>query len=199
MQVKMGFQAAFIVGFIFIQWLTAGELSGKVTCQGVRGNAGAVIYLKKVDGTFSPSPVPAEMDQKNLKFEPHILPITVGTTVNFVNSDDVLPNVFSPDACANEFNLGTYPKGEKRSHTFTKEGCFSVLLCNVHPEMEAWILVLQNPYFAVTDEAGAYRIEEIPPGTYTVVAWHERLKNQQQTVEIKAEDKVTLNFTLTRR
>jgi len=195
----MGFQTAFIIGLISIQLLNAGELSGKITCKGVRTNAGAVVYIKKIDSNFPPSTEPAEMDQRNLKFEPHILPITVGTTVNFVNSDDVLHNVFSPDACANEFNLGTYPKGEKRSHTFNEEGCFSVLLCNVHPEMEAWILVLQNPFFAVTDEDGNYLIKNIPPGDYTVVAWHERLKNKQQRVEIKAEGQTKLDFTLTRR
>lgn len=194
-----GLQTVSIIGFVSVQLLTAGDLSGKVTCKGVRSNAGAVVYIKNIDGNSSPSSEPAEMDQKGLKFEPHILPITVGTTVNFINSDDVLHNVFSPDVCADEFNLGTYPKGEKRSHTFDEEGCFSVVLCNVHPEMEAWILVLQNPYFAVTDENGDYLIKDVPPGNYTVVAWHERLKSKQQKVEVKAGGPIKLDFTLTRR
>jgi plastocyanin len=178
---------------------SAGDITGKVVCKGVRGNQGAVLYLERVDGDFPPPEDPVVMDQKGLEFHPHILPITVGTTVNFVNSDDVLHNVFSPDVCATKFNLGTYPKGEMRSHTFTEEGCFAVLLCNVHPEMEAWILVLQNPYHAVTDQDGLFRIKDVPPGTYTLIAWHERLKNKRQKVVVPAEGEVAVNFTLTRR
>lgn len=180
-------------------FVLAGDITGKITLKGARGKNVAVIYLEKVGSEFKKPTEPITMDQRNLKFEPHVLPVVVGTQVDFVNSDNVLHNVFSPDACANEFNLGTYPKGEKRSRTFDEEGCFSVVLCNVHPEMEGWILVLQNPFFTTTDNEGNYLIKNIPPGNYTVVVWHERLKNKQQLVEIKAEGQTELDFTLTRR
>ncbi|MFQ6610493.1 MAG: carboxypeptidase regulatory-like domain-containing protein, partial [Fidelibacterota bacterium] len=150
-------------------FVLAGDITGKITLKGARGKNVAVIYLEKVGSEFKKPTEPITMDQRNLKFEPHVLPVVVGTQVDFVNSDNVLHNVFSPDACANEFNLGTYPKGEKRSHTFDEEGCFSVVLCNVHPEMEGWILVLQNPFFTTTDNEGNYLIKNIPPGNYTVV------------------------------
>ncbi len=152
-----------------------------------------------MEGKFSPKEKPTVMDQKDLKFDPHILPITKGTTVNFINNDDVLHNVFSPDKCATNFNLGTWPKGETRSHTFESEGCYSVVLCNVHPEMEAWILVLQNPYFAITDENGNYSIKDIPAGSYSIVAWHERLKNKSQKVTITNDGATQVDFLLTRR
>jgi len=177
----------------------AGDLSGKVNCKGVRSNQGAVVYLERVKGDFSPGKTPVIMDQKGLKFNPHVLVIPVGTTVDFVNSDDVLHNVFSPDKCTEKFNLGTWPKGEKRSYTFQNEGCFSVVLCNVHPEMEAWILVLQNTYSAITDKDGAYTISDVPPGKYNVIAWHERLKNKNQEIVISEAEITTLNFNLSRR
>lgn len=182
-----------------IHFTTAGDITGNVVCKGVRGNQGVVLYLERVEGDF-PSPTePVIMDQKGLEFHPYILPITVGTTVDFLNSDDVLHNVFSPDVCATKFNMGTYPKGERRSHTFSEEGCFAVVLCNVHPEMEAWIIVLQNPYYAVADDSGQFRIKNVPPGIYTLVAWHKRLKNKRQSVTVLSEGKVSVNFTLTRR
>ncbi len=190
----------FLLTFVILIGLVeAGDLSGKITCKGVRSNAGAVIYLEYMEGEFSPKEKPTVMDQKGLKFDPHILPITRGTTVNFINNDDVLHNVFSPDKCATNFNLGTWPKGETRSHTFESEGCYSVVLCNVHPEMEAWILVLQNPYFAITDEDGNYSIKNIPAGSYSLVAWHERLKNKSQKVTITKGETTQVDFLLTRR
>jgi len=192
-------KAVLTISLFVVGLLGAGELSGTINCKGARTNAGAVVYLEYIDGEFSPPEEPIDMDQKDLKFIPHILPITEGSTVNFINNDDVLHNVFSPDKCATNFNLGTWPKGETRSHTFENEGCYSVVLCNVHPEMEAWILVLQNPYFAVTDEKGEYNIKDIPAGSYSLVAWHERLKNKSQKVEITDDGITSVDFVLSRR
>ncbi|MEE8437753.1 MAG: carboxypeptidase regulatory-like domain-containing protein [Candidatus Neomarinimicrobiota bacterium] len=184
---------------VVVQFAGAGDITGKVTLKGVRGKQVTILYLEKVDSLFKPPAQSIVMDQKNLKFEPHVMPVVVGTRVDFLNSDDVLHNVFSPDACAAKFNLGTWPKGEKRSFTFDKEGCFSVVLCNVHPEMEGWIIVLQNPFFAAADDQGTYRIENIPAGKYTLVAWHERLKNKSRIVEIPETGETSVDFTLSRR
>ena len=122
------------------------------------------------------------MDQKNLVFRPHVLSVLVGTTVDFLNSDAVLHNVFSPDACADKFNLGTWPKGQTRA-TSSRRNAWPTLLCKVHPEMEAYRGGRsRRPYFAVTKADGSYRIADVPDGTYTVKVWHPKLK---ATAEIR--------------
>jgi hypothetical protein len=123
------------------------------------------------------------MDQANLVFAPHVLPILVGTTVDFLNSDAVLHNVFSPDACAEKFNLGTWPKGQTKSYTFKNE-CVATLLCKVHPEMEAFVVAVPTPYFAVTRADGSYTIANVPDGAYNVKVWHPKLKATQKAVTV---------------
>jgi hypothetical protein len=123
------------------------------------------------------------MDQANLVFAPHVLPILVGTTVDFLNSDAVLHNVFSPDACAEKFNLGTWPKGQTKNYTFKNE-CVATLLCKVHPEMEAFVVAVPTPYFAVTKADGSYTIANVPDGAYTVKVWHPKLKATEKAVTV---------------
>jgi plastocyanin len=155
---------------------TAGELKGVVKTTGMKTNADAVVYVDAIAGKTFPSPAAhARMDQKNLLFVPHVLPVLQGTTVDFVNSDAVLHNVFSPDKCCEQFNLGSWPQGQSRSYTF-KTHCVANLLCKVHPEMEGFILVLPTPWFAVTDKAGAYSIKNLPDGAYTIKVWHPKFK-----------------------
>ncbi len=179
--------------------LLAGDINGTVTTKGARGKNTVIVYIEHIDGTFEAPKEPASMDQRKLTFLPHVLPVIVGSTVRFTNSDDVLHNVFTPDACAGKINLGTWPKGESREYKFTEEACVSVMLCNVHPEMEAWILVLQNPYFAQVDDDGHYVIKGLPAGEYKITAWHERLKNKTTTVSIGETGSKTVDFALSRR
>jgi plastocyanin len=175
----------------------AGNIVGKVKAKGVKNSADAVVYIEKIPGkTFSPSKEHARMDQKNLKFTPHILPILVGTTVDFLNSDDVLHNVFSPDACVDKLNLGTWPKGQTRSYTYKNPGCISVMLCNVHPEMEAYVLALETPYFAVSTAEGNYEIKDVPAGKYELKIWHQKLKAQIVNVEVPEKGNVTVDFEI---
>jgi len=165
--------------------LAAGDIHGKVACKGVRNSADAVVYVDRIAGkTFPPPAVHAKVDQKGMLFIPHVLPVVTGTTVDFLNSDAVLHNVFSPDACAEKFNLGTWPQGKSKSYTFKKE-CMAVLLCNVHPEMEAFVAVVPTPYFAVTEPDGSYSIKDVPDGSYTVKVWHPKLKAAQKSVAVK--------------
>jgi plastocyanin len=179
--------------------LIAGEIKGKAQCKGSRDNRDVVVYIESTtDTAFAAPKENPVMDQKNLTFVPHVLPVVKGTTVDFLNSDDVLHNVFTPDKCAEKMNLGTWPKGEKRSFTFKEIGCQSVVLCNVHPEMEAWIVTLQNPYFAKTAKDGAYEIEYVPAGKYRLAVWHEKLKAPSVEVEIPDSGAVEVNFTLTK-
>jgi len=164
--------------------LLAGDLHGKVACKGVRDSSDAVVYISAVPGKTFPAPKEhARFDQVNLVFHPHVLPVLVGTTVDFLNSDAVLHNVFTPDACAEKFNLGTWPKGQIRSYEFKKE-CVATLLCKVHPEMEAFVVTVPTPYFAVTTADGGYRIPDVPDGTYTVKVWHPKLKAMQKSVTV---------------
>jgi len=165
--------------------LAAGDLHGKVTCKGVRNNADAVVYVAAIPGKTFPAPAEhAKIDQLNLVFSPHVLPVLVGTTVDFLNSDAVLHNVFSPDACADKFNLGTWPKGQIKSYQFKKECVAATLLCKVHPEMEGFVVAVPTPYFAVTKADGSFHIPNVPDGSYTVKVWHPKLKAAQKAVTV---------------
>lgn len=165
--------------------LFAGDIHGKVAAKGVRNSADAVVYVDTIAGkTFPPPAEHAKMDQKNMVFIPRVLPVVAGVTVDFHNSDAVLHNVFSVDACADHFNLGTWPQGQVKSFTF-KKPCFASLLCKVHPEMEGFVTVIPTPYFAVTAEDGSYVIKDVPDGSYTVKVWHPKLKAAQKTVAVK--------------
>jgi plastocyanin len=164
--------------------LPAGDLHGKVVCKGVRDSGDAVVWIDAIPGKTFPAPKEhAKVDQSNLVFVPHVLPVLAGTTVDFLNSDAVLHNVFTPEACAEKFNLGTWPKGQIRSYEFKKE-CVAALLCKVHPEMEAFIVAVPTPYFALTKADGSYRIPDVPDGTYMVKVWHPKLKPTQKSVAV---------------
>ncbi len=164
--------------------LAAGEIHGKVACKGVKDSADAVVYVAAISGKTFPAPAGhANIDQLNLVFHPHVLAVQEGTTVDFLNSDAVLHNVFSPDACADKFNLGTWPKGQTKSYTFKKE-CATSLLCKVHPEMEAFVVVVPTPYFATTKADGSYAIASVPDGSYTVKVWHPKLKGTEKAVSV---------------
>ncbi len=190
-----------LIGAIILwsaQSVFAGTIKGKITVKGARDARDVVVYIDKAPGEFKPPKEHVKMDQKNLTFIPHVLPVLAGTTVDYLNSDDVLHNVFTPDKCAEKFNLGTWPKGEVRSYTFKEPGCVAVMLCNVHPEMEAWIVVLQNPYFFKTDKKGTYTIENVPAGKYTLKVWHEKLKGKPQEVTVPEKGEVTVDFMMKR-
>jgi plastocyanin len=174
----------------------AGTIKGKITISRARTLADVIVYVDKAPGKFPPPKQHPVMNQKDLVFVPHVMPIVAGTTVDFLNSDQVLHNVFSPDKCVNKFNLGTWPKGEVRSYTFANAGCAPVLLCNVHQEMEAFVVALQNPFFAVTDKSGLFVIPDVPEGKYTIKAWNRKFLNVSQEVAVPKEGDVTSNLTL---
>jgi hypothetical protein len=121
--------------------------------------------------------------------------ITPGTTVQFPNNDTVFHNVFAYFE-AKRFDLGMYPRGATRSVTFEKPGVVSVL-CNVHPQMSAFIVIVDTPYYAAADRDGSFRIKGVPPGTYTLRAWHESGARLERTVTVGA-DAAPLSLTLER-
>ena len=174
---------------------SAGTISGQVS--GISGPS--VVYVDAISGkTF---PAPAEhpvIDQKGLVYQPHVTAVLVGTTVDFLNSDSVAHNVFWTSIGGNKklgHNLGTWPKGEKKSFKFDAPGAVPIL-CNVHPEMSAYLVVVPTPYFATSDQAGNYKIENVPDGSYTVIAWHEGAKNQAKPVSVSGDTKA--DFTLSK-
>ena len=173
----------------------AGTIHGKVS--GVSGES--VVYVEAVAGKTFPAPAQhTTIDQKGLMFVPHITAVAQGTTVEFLNSDSVAHNVFWPSISGNKklgHNLGTWPKGEKKSFKFDDSGVVS-LLCNVHPEMAGYIVVSPTPYIAETDASGNYKIENVPDGKYNVVAWHEGMKTQTKSVDVAGTGKA--DFTLTK-
>jgi len=161
----------------------AGEIKGKVS--GVSGLS--VVYVDTIAGKTFPAPEKhVVIDQKGLMFHPHVVAIQVGTTVDFLNSDNVAHNVFWPSISGNKklgHNLGTWPKGDKKPFKFDNPGVAS-LLCNVHPEMSSYVVISPTPYFAETDESGNYTIANVPDGSYTLTAWHEGAKNQSKPVKV---------------
>jgi plastocyanin len=173
----------------------AGTIHGKVS--GVNGES--VVYVEAVAGKTFPAPSQTvTIDQKGLMFVPHITVVAQGTTIEFLNSDSVAHNVFWPSISGNKklgHNLGTWPKGQRQSFKFDNPGVVS-LLCNVHPEMAAYVIVSPTPYFAETDKDGAFKIENVPDGAYTVTAWHEGAKNKTNPVKVAGD--TVADFTLSK-
>ncbi|HWZ80821.1 MAG TPA: plastocyanin/azurin family copper-binding protein [Candidatus Sulfotelmatobacter sp.] len=193
MKTKVFVLAVLITGLAVGAW--AGDIEGKVA--GMKGKS--VVYVDTIAGKTFPAPKDHPvMDQKGLMFSPHVMLVQQGTTVEFLNSDTVQHNVFWTAIGSDKklgHNLGTWPKGEKRSFTFDKPGVVPVL-CNVHPEMAGYLVVSPTPYFAETDDSGAYKIKDVPDGSYTVMVWHEGAKNQSKPVTVAGGGKA--DFTLTK-
>ena len=175
-----------------------GTIKGTVESPWVRRYK-ALVYIDHVNGEFPPPKENPHMSQKGMVFQPHILPVLKGSTVDFTNDDTVRHNVFSAPGSATIFNLGIYGAGVKKTETFNNLGEVD-LLCSVHPEMSAFVIVLQNPYYALTDNEGNFEIRDVPPGTYQLKVWHEKLKEASQQVTVAAGKTTTVDFKgLTRR
>jgi plastocyanin len=189
----------------------SGEIKGSIKAQGLRSPENIVVYLTKAppaDLDFSKAKF--VMDQRNLEFIPHVLPVLVGSTVQFPNNDKVDHNIFSMSR-TKKFNLGSYKPGDSKAVLFDKPGIVEVR-CDVHAEMAAYILVMKNPYFAVTDKKGNFQIPDagylqeaglegladVAPGNYNIKTWHEKLKTQKQAVTVPGNGDVTLDLNLNR-
>jgi plastocyanin len=176
----------------------AGDIKGKVTTQGIKSAENIAVYVDAIPGKEFPAPTQSLlMDQKNLKFAPHVLVVLKGSTVDFLNSDPVGHNVYWPSVSGNKklaHNLGTWPQGQKKSFQFNDLGA-APLLCNVHPEMAGYVVVAPTPYFAVTDKDGNFDIKDVPPGHYSLVTWSEEGKPTTQAVDVAAGG-VTIDLTV---
>ena len=174
------------------------ELGGPTSAavRDLQDRARAVVYLESAPrGAFEQSePGRAVMDQRNETFVPHVLAITTGTTVDFTNSDRIYHNVFSLSK-TEPFDLGRYAVGHSRSRRFDHPGIVRVF-CDIHSHMNAFILVFSHPFFAITDADGRYHIDNVPPGTYNVIAWNEGVSSEPRSVTVPDAGVADLDFTL---
>jgi len=156
----------------------------------------SVVYLESAPrGAFESSDGGhAVMDQRNETFVPHVLAITTGTTVDFPNSDKFYHNVFSLSK-TRPFDLGRYAAGASRPVRFDRAGIVRVF-CDIHSHMNAYILVFNHPFFAMTDTEGRYRIENVPAGTYSVIAWNEGTSSESRPVTVPEGGVAELDFTV---
>jgi plastocyanin len=146
----------------------------------------SVVYLEAApQGAFEEHAGRSVMDQRNETFVPYVLAVAVGTTVDFTNSDRTYHNVFSLSK-AKRFDLGRYAKGQSKLVRFDRPGVVRVF-CEIHSHMSAFILVFAHRFFATTDSEGRYRIDNVPLGTYTIVAWNDGEPRGSRTVRV-AED-----------
>jgi plastocyanin len=145
----------------------AAELTGTVQVAGKPAQH-AVVWLEATGAPATRSQR-VVVDQRNLAFTPHVLAVRVGTTVDFPNNDKVFHNVFS-FRDGKKFDLGMYPKGASRPIVFDKPG-LARLFCNIHPNMAAYVLAVDSPFFAVSIQDGTFTIADVPAGTYTYHAW----------------------------
>ena len=182
---------------VFVAAATAvygGSISGKVA----GGKGTAVVYVEAIQGKTFPAPEKHfAIDQKSLVFQPHLMVVPIGATVDFLNGDNVAHNIFWPAISGNKklsHNMGTWPKGEIRPFKFDTPGIVP-LLCNVHPEMSAFIIVTPTPFFAQSDASGAFKIDNVPDGSYTVTAWREGTKTQSKPVTLAGSASVDFELT----
>ena len=174
-----------------------GVIEGTIKATGLASNADAVVYIQQMPGSFPAPAKAADIDQRSMQFTPHVLPIVAGMTVRFLNSDPTPHNVFSPDH--EKYNLGTWPQGQTKDHTFAKcakAPCVYVQLCRVHPEMEGYVVVLQNPFYAVSGKDGRYKLDNVPPGSYSLGVWHAKLKAPPKPVAVDGAKPAVVDFAL---
>lgn len=199
--------------------VTAGTITGTVTARGAPEAAGGgggdkyasrrykfvervdysklsdfIVYVDQIPAT-PPPPGRATVVQKDAAFEPRVLPVSVGSTVQWPNEDDIYHNVFSMSE-PKEFNLGLYSAKEAPPViTFDRTGRVDVF-CSIHTKMHCIVLVLPNPWFALSDARGRFVIRDVPAGTYKLRAWHERLPSATKEITVPAEGEVSVDFVL---
>lgn len=163
-----------------------GTIRGRIRAMSLKTDlSDFVVSVENVKGQFPLPAKPAVIDQKNLKFVPHILVIQAGRTVEFRNSDPVFHNVYSISR-TKLFNLGLFPQGVVRRMKFDKPGVVH-LRCDVHPGMSGYIVIVENPYFAVSGHDGTFQIADVPPGQHHLHFWHEGFRSYSEGVKVPRE------------
>jgi plastocyanin len=166
-------------------------VEGTVAVKVAPSSEGAVVTLE-APGKKGAPPAEVTVDQQALKFLPHLSVVPLGTRVRFLNSDKEPHNVYSPEG---RYNLGVWGPGDAREHTFAQAGAYTQL-CNLHPDMLAFVVVVDTPYFAVTDAKGAFVVRGVPPGKYKLAVWHEKSDGLEREVEVVAGKPLKLELVL---
>jgi plastocyanin len=175
---------------------TVGDLGTPAAALDLSDRLKSVVYLDSAPrGAFEQVETPrAVMDQRGERFVPHVLAITTGTIVDFPNSDRIYHNVFSLSK-TRQFDLGRYAAGHSMPVRFDRAGVVRVF-CEIHSHMNAFILVFSHPFYSLTDNDGRYRIENVPPGAYNVIAWNEGVSSEARPVVVPDGGVGELDFTL---
>ena len=175
----------------------AGNISGKVSLSGDRTQAHVLVYLEDVKGKFPLLSKKPEITQRNQTFYPPVLPVQKGSTVQFPNEDDVFHSAFSFSK-SNPFDLGVYGSGNDQEVKMKKNGLVEVF-CNIHDNMFAYIHVMDHPFHALTDEKGAYKIMNVPDGTYSIKAWANPSSESKKKVTVSGGNISKVYFSLGER
>jgi len=164
----------------------ASDVRGKVNLANGKPASHCVVYLE--GGAHSRPQKGAVVDQKDRRFSPHISVVTVGTDVSFPNDDTIFHNVFA-DYDAKRFDLGMYARGQTKHQVFPKPGVVA-LMCSVHPDMSAYIMVVDTPYYAIADANGDFHISDVPNGDYQLKVWHESGQTSFKAVHVAGPESV---------
>lgn len=161
------------------------------------GLQNAFVYVKSgLEGrTFATPTTAAVLDQHGCMYRPRVMGVQIGQEIRILNSDPTLHNVHALPK-KGEFNVGMPRQGMEIVRKFSEPEVMVHFKCDVHPWMSAWVGVLPHPYFAVSDSTGAFSIADLPPGTYAVEVWHEKLGTQDRTITVGDHPSATLDFTL---
>ena len=156
-----------------------------------------VVYIKEGLGKYQydPPTQTAKLDQEGCRYRPHGLAVRVGQPIEISNSDETLHNVHAIPRVNQEFNFGQAIKGMKDTRSFTAPEVGITFRCDVHPWMTSYVSVFDHPYFAVTADGGKFTLKDVPPGTYTLEAWHERLGRQTQQITLGDKEARQITFT----
>jgi plastocyanin len=155
------------------------------------------VYVKDGLGNyyFDAPTEPAKLDQQGCRYHPHVLGIRTNQPLEIVNSDETMHNVHAMPQANREFNVGQAIKNQTDRRTFTSREVMVPFKCDVHGWMHAFVGVMDHPYFAVTHDGGKFELKNLPAGTYTVEAWHEKLGTQSQKVTIAEKQAADVTFT----
>lgn len=163
------------------------------------GNAMANIFVRVTNPPAGDHPVPSEpvvMDQKGCIYDPHVFAVRAGQPLKMLNSDGIMHNVHALPATNKPFNMAMPPSRTEATETFEKPEDPFKIKCDVHPWMNAYVAVMSHPFYAVTGTDGKFEIADLPAGTYTLEAWHEKLGTTTQEVTVGADESKTADFKL---
>jgi len=158
--------------------------------------ANVFVYIKNVPGTYPPPATPVVLNQQGCQYHPHAIALQVGQPLEIKNSDATLHNIHAMPVINSQFNEGQPVQGMVSTKKFDKAEITPFRVkCDVHGWMKAFMAVMPNPFYSVTPDNGTFTISGLPPGNYTIVAWHEKYGQQEQPITVGPKESKTVAFT----